>query len=137
MTHADYIANFYTLTKLEYLGVRIEDARNDETNGILFFFSVPEHSVLKSSESGHDIKTSDGLIELTKQTLLNIVWTEFDNASENECEDFRAQLKEKYPDWIKCYAKVRKGEVWNKELAEAAVQELTEELKKLSEYQEV
>ena len=137
MLYKDYIANFSTLINLEYLGIRIEDARNDEKGGTLFFFSVPEFSALEFSEFDHDIKTSDGLIALAKQTLLNIIWAEFDKASANECEEFRAQLKEKYPDWVKCYAKVRKGEVWNKELAEAAVQELTEELKKLSEYQEV
>ena len=52
-------------------------------------------------------------------------------------EEFIKDLENDFSNYCKFYAKVRKGEVWSKELGDQRIKELTESIEKASGYKEV
>ena len=120
--------------KLEYLGVRFEDTK-EYPEKILFYFSVPESSTIEVNDVklNADIKTADGLKHLAKEMIIEMV-----AKSTPECdEDFIEYLKNNSSDYLQFFAKVRKGEVWTKELGEQRMQELMEEIRITGGYEVV
>ena len=120
--------------KLEYLGVRFEDTK-EYPEKLLFYFSVPESSTIEVNDVklNADIKTADGLKHLAKEMIIEMI-----AKSIPECDDdFIDYLKNNSSDHLQCFAKVRKGEVWTKELGEQRMQELMEEIRRTGGYEVV
>ena len=111
-----------TILKLEYLGVHIEDAKEKDLKQ-LYYFSVPESSALQ-------VESAKDLIDVAKTTLTKMVLdsckSEFDD---EEYEEFFKDVESNISDYVLFFAKVRQGEVWNKEMGEAAVNKITEQFK--------
>lgn len=130
---------------LEWLGVRIEDVKEESESSYLFsttkktyYYSVPESSTIEVADAGEDlnqkIKTADGLIHLAKKELTDVIVKACEYYGD---KDFTEEVKNNISDYCKFYAKVRKGEVWTKELGDNRVKELTDDLQKASGYQEI
>ena len=106
--------NLRTILKLEYLGIHIEDIKEKNFKQ-LYYFSVPERSELQ-------VESAKDLIDVAKVTLTKMVLdsckSEFDD---EEYEEFLNDVDNNISDYILFFAKVRQGEVWNKEMGEAAV----------------
>lgn len=129
---------------LEYLGIRMEEAKEERgskwfsTTKTAYYFSVPESSTIEveNQELNVRIKTSDGLKALAKETLTDMI---IDACEQEYGEDkwFIEDVKKDISSYLKFYAKVRKGEVWTKELGDNRMKELTEEIQKAAGYSEV
>jgi hypothetical protein len=52
-------------------------------------------------------------------------------------EEFIEDVKNNMSDYFKFYAKVRSGEVWNKEMGNSRIKELCEDIQKASGYVEI
>lgn len=125
---------------LEYYGIRMEDTK--ELDGVTYqYISVPESStiVTEDQEVNDRIKTSDGLVALAKDMLIKM---QLDTCREifgadDDIEEILAEMKSTVSDWLKIYARVRKGEVWTEEMAKARLNELGAELREANEYKEV
>lgn len=135
--------NLKTVLTLEWLGIHIEDTK--ETNdgyGIpsktVYYFSVPETSTIEieDKEVSERIKTSEGLISLAKEEILNMLM-DFCKDVFGDDEEFLEEMKNNISDYFKFYAKVRTGEKWTKELGDAMVEKLTNEIHAASAYKEV
>lgn len=126
---------------MEYYGIRMEDTK--ELDGVTYqYISVPESStiVTEDQEVNDRIKTSDGLVALAKDMLIKMMLDTCRavyNDDDDDIDEIIEEMKSTISDWLKVYAKVRKGEVWTKEMAEARIKELTVEIKEASEYKEV
>ena len=128
---------------LEYLGVHFEDVKEEKSKygfftKIAYYFSVPESSTIEvdNEELNARIKTADGLKRLAKDELCAMIVKAYENDFGKD-KDLLDYLKNNTPDYLKFYAKVRKGEVWTKELGDNRIKELTEEIQKASGYSEV
>ena len=128
---------------LEYLGVHFEDVKEEKSKygfftKIAYYFSVPESSTIEvdNEEWNARIKTADGLKRLAKDELCAMIVKAYENDFGKD-KDLLDYLKNNTPDYLKFYAKVRKGEVWTKELGDNRIKELTEEIQKASGYSEV
>ena len=129
---------------LEWLGIRMEETKEEKdsnwffTTKTAYYFSVPESSTIEieNQELNARIKTSDGLKSLAKETLTDMV---IDACEQEYGKDkcFIEDVKNNISDYFKFYAKVRKGEVWTKELGDNRMKELTEEIQRASGYSEV
>ena len=128
--------NIGIVLNLEYLGVHIEKI-NDNLENYIVMFSVPEMSTLETDNENVNKfnKTSDNLIKLSKKWLIDMLIKSCKDIYDDE--DFINELKEKQSDYFKFYAKVRKGEIWTKEIAENRIKELNNEFDKISGYKEV
>lgn len=129
---------------IEFLGIHIEDVKYEKNEygfetKIIYMFSVPEKSELDIGkakyeiEDGDDIYTADGLIKIAKEFYTDVIIDSFGDDDADLLEDFKKDMSE----YVKFYAKVRKGEVWNNDLANKRIQELTRELEAACEYKEV
>lgn len=135
--------NLKTVLTLEWLGVHIEDTE-ETTNeyGIpsktIYYFSVPESSTIevKDKEVSEKIKSSDGLIALAKEEILDMLMDSCKDVFGDD-EEFLEEVKNNQSDYFKFYAKVRVGEKWTKELGDAMVKKLTDEIHAASTYKEV
>lgn len=126
--------NLKTILTLEYLGIHIEDTKERDFKQ-LYYFSVPEKSTIETNDFLNDqIKTSDGLIQIAKDFLavmiINSCKSEFDDNEDDE--KFYEDIKNNISDYALFFTKVRKGEVWNKEMGKAAVNKAVESLKNMS-----
>ena len=79
---------------------------------------------------------------MTRFSINSILWfgdemKKFDGIVPGDDEEFINDVKENSSDYFKFYAKVRNGEVWNKELGDATIKKLTEDIKVASSYKEV
>lgn len=137
--------NVKTLMLLEYLGVHIEDVKQiADEYGIfsktIYYFSVPETSTIEldtaTDEMSAKIKCADGLISLAKEEILDML-LDACKSEFGDDEEFIQEIKDNSSDYFKFYAKVRNVEVWNKELGDAAIKKLTEDIKVTSSYKEV
>ena len=122
--------NLKAVLTLEYYGIHIEETKEQDFK-LLYYFSVPEKSTIEIDSPMNDkIKTSDGLIEIAKESLTEIIIdsckSEFDD---EEDEEFYNDVKNNISDYASFYAKVRKGEVWNEEMGKAAIQKISDEIK--------
>ena len=118
-----------TLMAMEWYGIRAEKSTEVEYT-THHYISVPESSTIEieDQELNAQIKTSDGLISLGKDMLVKSL-LEACMAVSNNDEDFIDDVKNNISEYIKVYARVRHGEVWTKEMGDARVEELINELK--------
>lgn len=125
--------NLKTVLTLEYMGIHIEDTKEKGFKQ-LYYFSVPERSTLKVESSKEQAETADDLIKVAKAALtemiLDLCKSEFDDDEENE--KFYKDVENNISDYVLFFAKVRKGEVWDKKMGKAAVNKIVEPLKNLS-----
>lgn len=135
--------NLKMVLTLEWLGVHIEDTKEttDEygiPSKIFYYFSVPETSTIEveDKELNNKIKSSDGLIALAKEELLDMLIDSCEDAFGDD-EEFIEEVRNNTSDYFKFYAKVRQGETWTKELGDSIVKKLTDEIHAASAYKEV
>lgn len=129
---------------LEWLGIRMEETKEEidpnwfSTTKTAYYFSVPESSTIEieNQDMNARIKTSDGLKSVAKEVLIDMM---VDACEQEYGKDkwFIEDVKNNVSDYFKFYAKVRKGEVWTKELGDNRIKELTEEIQKAAGYSEV
>lgn len=127
--------NIKTLLILEYLGIRLEDTINSNEL-LMFYFSVPESSTLEleNKELDKRIKTSDDLIQLAKDLLIEMT---LESGEIFEDEEFLKEVESNIDSYCKFYAKVRKDEVWDEAKAKSRVTELRKLLNVYKDYEEV
>lgn len=127
--------NIKTLLFLEYLGIRSEDTISSNEL-LMFYFSVPESSILefKNEELNKRIKTSDDLIQLAKDMLIEMI---LESGEIFKDEEFLKEVENNIGSYCKFYAKVRKGEMWNEEKVKSRVAELRKLLSVYEDYKEV
>ena len=135
--------NMETVFTLEWLGVRFEDTKEEKGSCGLFsktafYFSVPEASTIttEDKELNNRIQTANGLKYFAKEKLIDMMLYSFESMH-GKNEDFIEDVKNNIHDYFKFYAKVRVGEVWNKELGDKRIKELTDEIKEASKYREI
>ena len=135
--------NFKTILNLEWLGVRIEDIKEERSNfgfttKTVYYYSVPESSIIEldNQDLNSRIKTSDGLKLLAKETLTDMLIKSCKIAYPND-EEFIEDVKSNVSEYFKFCAKVRRGEVWNKEMGDNRVKELCEDVQQAAQYKEV
>ena len=129
--------NLKTVLTLEWLGIHIEDTK-ETMDKTIYYFSVPETSTIEveDKELTKRIQSSDGLIALAKEEILNIL-LEACNDEFDDDKEFLEEIKNNTSDYFKFYAKVRTGEKWSKDLGDAMVKRLTDEIHAASAYKEV
>lgn len=128
---------------LEKLGICMEDTKEEkDTYGFstktAYYYSVPESSTIEvaDAELNSMIKTADGLKKLAKENLVDIAIDVCEHEFGDD-KDLIEDVKADISKYFKFYAKVRKGEVWTKELGDKRIKELTEEIQRASGYSEV
>lgn len=143
MNEEQLASNIEKVFLLEYLGIRFEDTREEKDSygfhsKTIFLFSVPESSTieLEDEELNERIKTADALKRLAKESIIDMMIDSF-KAQFGEDKEFLEHIKNNTPDYFKFYAKVRKGELWTKELGDNRIKELTDDIKKASEYESI
>lgn len=124
--------NLKTVLTLEYMGIHIEDVVDDFKQ--LYYFSVPERSTLKVESAKEQAETADDLIKVAKTILTEIILDtcKAEYADGEEDEEFYKDVENNISEYALFFAKVRQGEVWNKEMGKAAVNKAVEQLKNLS-----
>lgn len=138
--------NLEMMLTLEFLGIHIEDTKNlkDELGSesiVAYFFSVPEFSIIDvdGNEINEKIKSADGLISVAKESLTEMVEHSLKDISKDDIyleeiiEDFKSDVSK----FTKFYAKVRKGETWDKEMGRKAVEKISSDIKRATGYKEV
>lgn len=124
--------NLKTVLTLEYMGIHIEDVVDDFKQ--LYYFSVPERSTLKVESVKEQAETAEDLMKVAKVALTEMILdsckSEFDNGEEDE--EFYKDVENNISDYVLFFAKVRKGEVWNKEMGKVAINKAVELLKNVS-----
>ena len=125
--------NLKTVLTLEYMGIHIEDTKEKGFKQ-LYYFSVPERSTLKVESAKEQAETADDLIKVAKaavtEMILDLCKSDFDDDEENE--KFYKDVENNISDYVLFFAKVRRGEVWDKKMGKAAVNKVVEPLKNLS-----
>ena len=123
--------NLKTVLTLEYMGIHIEDTKEQGFKQ-LYYFSVPERSTLKVESAKEQAETADDLIQVAKAALTEMILDSCKSEFDDEDEEFYKDVENNISDYALFFAKVRKGEVWNKEMGKAAVNKAVESLKNLS-----
>lgn len=122
--------NLKTVLTLEYMGIHIEDTKEQGFKQ-LYYFSVPERSTLKTESAKEQAETADDLIQVAKVALTEMILNSCKSEFEED-EEFYKDVENNISDYALFFAKVRKGEVWDKEMGKAAVNKAVEPLKNLS-----
>nr|DAK93454.1 MAG TPA: hypothetical protein [Caudoviricetes sp.] len=114
--------NLKTVLTLEYIGIHIEDTKEQGFKQ-LYYFSVPERSTLKVESAKEQAETADDLIQVAKTILTEIILDtcKAELADGEENEEFYKDVEDNISDYALFFAKVRQGEIWNKEMGKAAV----------------
>ena len=123
--------NLKTVLTLEYMGIHIENTKEQGFKQ-LYYFSVPERSTLKTESAKEQAETADDLIQVAKAALTEMILDSCKSEFDDEDEEFYKDVENNISDYALFFAKVRKGEVWNKEMGKAAVNKAVESLKNLS-----
>ena len=123
--------NLKTVLTLEYMGIHIENTKEQGFKQ-LYYFSVPERSTLKVESAKEQAETADDLIQVAKAALTEMILDSCKSEFDDEDEEFYKDVENNISDYALFFAKVRKGEVWNKEMGKAAVNKAVEPLKNLS-----
>ena len=136
MDKTQMIKNLETALLMEYYGIHMETTKEIE-HTTYYYITVPESSTMEFTDKELNglIQTADGLIASAK-TLLVEMLLESCKALGGD-DKFIEHVKENLSEYIKVYAAIRKGEVWNKEMGEARIKEMEMELQRSMEYQEV
>ena len=113
------------------MGIHIENTKEQGFKQ-LYYFSVPERSTLKVESAKEQAETADDLIKVAKAALTEMILDSCKSEFDDEDEEFYKDVKNNISDYALFFAKVRKGEVWNKEMGKAAVNKAVEPLKSLS-----
>ena len=128
--------------KLEYLGIIIEDFEVEKDflgfpTNYIFYYSVPASSTIEADDENVNTHTADNLMQYAKDTLLKLIasFSASDKGLKNN--KFMEALMKYSLNKVKFRAKVREGEVWTKELAEAKLKKLDAELREALSYKEV
>lgn len=129
------------VNKLEYSGITIEDFEVEKDflgfpTNYIFYYSVPE-TIEADDENANNTHTADNLMQYAKDTLLKLIasFSASDKGLKNN--KFMEALMKYSLNKVKFRAKVREGEVWTKELAEAKLKKLDAELREALSYKEV
>lgn len=120
--------------ELEALGIHIENIKEDYDTGLLkIYYSVPEASTLEISDKklNKKIKTSDGLKLLAKDALMKIGIDDCEN--EFSDDDFIEEVQDNISDFIRFYAKIRVGEIWNEDKRKNRIEEIKVSYDKIQE----
>lgn len=135
--------NLETVLRLEWLGIHIEDAREERDkyrSRTVYYLSVPECSTMNIDKNdalyNRRVKTSNELINYAKEELTNMIIDSCENVYGNS-DGLIDDIREHQSNYIKFYVKIRADEVWTKELGDKRLANITEELKKDSGYKEV
>lgn len=115
---------------LEYLGVHIEDVK-EQYGKQLYFFSVPESSTLqfKNSEFNERIRDKCGLTNLTKEIITETIIESCRAVfGDEEDEEFYDDVRNNISEYVSFFVKVRHGEVWNAEMAKDAQKKIIDDL---------
>ena len=125
--------NLKTVLTLEYMGIHMEDTKEQGFKQ-LYYFSVPERSTLKTESAKEQAETADDLIKVAKAALTEMILDscKSEYADGEEYEEFYKDVENNISEYALFFAKVRQGEVWNKEMGKAAVNKTVESLKNLS-----
>lgn len=125
--------NLKTVLTLEYMGIHIEETKEQDFKQ-LYYFSVPERSILKTESAKEQAETADDLIKVAKVALIEMILdsckSEFDDNEEDE--EFYKDVENNISEYALFFAKVRQGEVWDEEMGKATVNKAVELLKNLS-----
>lgn len=125
--------NIKIILALEYMGIHFEDTK-EKNFKTLFYFSVPERSILKDELAKELAETADDLIQVAKAALTEMILdsckSEFGDSEEDE--EFYEYMKNNISDYALFFAKVRQGEVWNNEMAEAVVKKFENQIKDMT-----
>lgn len=137
-------SNITIIVNLEYLGIRFEDTKeeytpNRLTSKTVYYYSVPESSTLEVENEAlnEKIKTANDLKHLAKDVLVDMLLDNCKSEFGEKADEFVSDVKNNLSDYFKFCAKVRKGEIWSKELAEQRIKELGAEIDKVTGYMEV
>ena len=130
--------NVTTIVNLEYLGIRIEDVKEEDFKTV-YYYSVPESSILevKNEKINAINKTANDLKRLAKEAIVNMLLDNCLKEFGEDASEFVSDVKNNTSDYFKFYAKVRSGEVWNKELAAQRMKELEKEFENAYGYEEI
>lgn len=125
--------NLKTVLTLEYMGIHMEDTKEHGFKQ-LYYFSVPERSTLKTESAKEQAETADDLIKVAKAALTEMILDscKSEYADGEEYEEFYKDVENNISEYALFFAKVRQGEVWNKEMGKTAVNKTVESLKNLS-----
>ena len=118
---------------LEYVGVEFEDEPFFGTGDFKIRFSVPEHLSTEFEKFFKEYgSTSEDLMKTVKKVLIGAMYKSI--VGDNTLSDFNIEEIEEY---VKFYAKTRKGETWTKEMADAKMKVYKDEMKEVAEWTEV
>lgn len=125
---------------MEWYGIRTEDVQ--EIDQVTYYYiSVPESSELKTEtdELEKYIRTPEGLVSVAKHMIIKMGVDTYKSMykDHDDFEDLMKDAEKKVTEFVKIYAKVREGEVWTNEMADARVEELVAKVREASKYQEV
>jgi hypothetical protein len=136
--------NTTIIVNLEYLGVHIDKVKEEynpygQFSKTVYYYSVPESSTLEIENQNLNarIKTDNDLKQLTKEVLIDMMLDHCKAEFGEDADEFVADVKNTISDYFKFYAKVRSGEVWNKELADQRMRDLAKEIEAASAYKEI
>lgn len=124
------------------LGFKTEKEQEEFSNGqsiMKIMFSVPEKMIVKQEglfnrHRHFDLNSTDGMMQAAKELIVNMTkyYCQMDSFfGWDESDD------ENIKEMFKFYGKVRKGEVWNDETSNNAIDEIMKKHKDLQEYKEV
>lgn len=128
--------NLKLILIMEYYGIRMEDTK-DIGDVTYYYVSVPESSVIEITDHAWNdkIKTADGLVSIAKDMFVKMTLDSCKAVFDDD--EFVDEVKANISDYIKVFAKVRKGEVWTEKMAEARLKEFGAEIREAKEYKEV
>jgi hypothetical protein len=106
--------NLKSVLTLEYMGIHIEDVVDDFKQ--LYYFSVPERSILKVESVKEQAETAEDLMKVAKTILTEIILDTYkaELADGEEDEEFYKDVENNISEYALFFAKVRQGEIWNK-----------------------
>ena len=136
MNNEQLLKNFKTTLLLEWYGIRMEES--EEVGYTTHqYISVPESSTIevKDPELNTKVKTADGLISIAKDMLVKMLLDSCQ--SEFNDDEFTQEVKDNISEYLKVYAKVRKGEVWTEDMSDARLKEIEAKFKQAMEYEEI
>ena len=124
------------------LGFKTEKEQEEFSDGrsiMKIMFSVPEKMIVKQEglfnrHRHFDLNSTDGMMQAAKELIVNMTkyYCQMDSFfGWDESDD------ENIKEMFKFYGKVRKGEVWNDETSNNAIDEIMKKHKDLQEYKEV
>lgn len=136
MNNEQLLKNLQTTLTMEWYGIRTEDIK-EIGHTTHQYISVPESSTIEvdDPELNIKVKTAKGLMSIGKDMIIKIILDSCQ--SEYNDEEFTKEVKDNISEYLKVYAKVRKGEVWTEEMGDARLKEIQAEAKKAAAYEEV